>query len=397
MHLITPLEQEIATARSPLNVLMVGLEWFSDNPGGGGRYLADVAVAMVARGHRVTVIVPRQRAEDPACEIKDGVHLERFHAEGLGAKLSVPWQTVARLVAERGPFDVVHSHFALFGLGPLWHPALAGARRVTQFQGPWSAESRVEGEGRASVAAKHLIEKLAYARSDALIVLSEGFRDVLTRDYGVEAARVKVIPAAVDLQRFAPAADREAVRAELGFGPGPHLFAMRRLVRRMGIEVLLEAFARTRDAQPNAVLRIAGTGPLEAELRDRAEALGLGDAVQWLGRVTDAALVQHYQAADLTVVPTIALEGFGLITVESLACGTPVVGTAEGGTAEILRPFAPHLLVPPGQVDALAETLLAVWSQRLALPTAADCRSYAEAHYAWSHILSRVEAVLSGG
>jgi glycosyltransferase involved in cell wall biosynthesis len=397
MDLITPLDQEIPRGAAPLNVLMVGLEWFSDNPGGGGRYLTDVATGLAARGHRVTVLVPQQRPEHPLAEELDGVHLERFRAGGLGAKLRVPYEAVARLARERGPFDVVHTHFALYGVGPLWHPALAGARRVTQFQGPWAAESRVEGEGRASVAVKHLIERLAYARSDAFIVLSAGFRDILVRDYGVRADRINVIPAAVDLARFEPPADRAALRAELGFGPGPHLFAMRRLVRRMGLEVLLEAFARARAAHPDAVLRIAGTGPLEAELRTRADTLGLGDAVQWLGRVSDADLVRHYQAADLTVVPTIALEGFGLITVESLACGTPVVGTDEGGTAEILRPFAPQLLVPPGQPDALAEKLLAVWTKRLPLPDAAACRTYAEARYAWSHVLSQVEAVLAGG
>jgi glycosyltransferase involved in cell wall biosynthesis len=380
-----------------MNLLMVGLEWFTDNPGGGGRYLTDVATGLAARGHRVTVLVPRLSPQHQAAEEIDGVRVERFHATGLAGKLAVPAAEAARLQRERGPFDVVHSHFALYGAGPLWHPALAGARHVTQFQGPWAEESRVEGEGRASVLAKYAIERAAYARSQAFIVLSEAFRDVLVARYGVGPDRVSVIPAAVDLARFQPNADREALRQSLGYGPGPSIFCMRRLVRRMGLEVLLDAFARVRAARPDVSLRVAGTGPLADELRARAAGLGLEEGLVWLGRVSDADLVKHYQAADLTVVPTVALEGFGLITVESLACGTPVVGTNEGGTAEILRPFAPDLLVPPGQPDALAGKLLALLSGTEPVPTRAACRQYAEERYAWPQVLARLEAVLAGG
>jgi glycosyltransferase involved in cell wall biosynthesis len=291
----------------------------------------------------------------------------------------------------------VHSHFALYGVGPLWHPALRTARHVTQFQGPWADESRVEGEGGAAVAAKRAIERAAYARSDAFIVLSESFKGVLADRYAVPPDRIRVIPAGVDLARFHPAGDRAEVRRELGIGRGPSLFAMRRLVRRMGIEVLIDAFAKVHVMHPDAILRLAGTGPLEAELRARAASLGLEGHVEWLGRVSDADLVRHYQAADLTVVPTVALEGFGLITVESLACGTPVVGTTEGGTAEILRPFSPALLVPPKDVDALAERLSAVLSGALEPPAAAACRAYAEGHYGWPVVLEQLEAVLAGG
>jgi glycosyltransferase involved in cell wall biosynthesis len=172
---------------------------------------------------------------------------------------------------------------------------------------------------------------------------------------------------------------------------------MRRLVKRMGLEVLLDAFGRIQADFPDATLRLAGSGPLEASLKDQARQRGLDRAVQFLGRVSDEDLVRHYQASDITMVPTVALEGFGLITVESLACGTPVVGTAEGGTAEILRPFSPQLLVPPGDPATLATTLAGVLSGSVPRPDAAACRTYAETHYAWPHVLSQLEAVLAGG
>lgn len=374
---------------------MVGHEWFDDHPGGGGRYLADVARGLAARGHAVTVLVPRHDPAHPPAQAIDGVAIRRVDL-GRGAARWVAglYRAVPHVVAERGPFDVLHSHFALTGLGPLWHPALARARKITQFQGPWAEESAVEGGGRLATAAKRALERLAYRRCDAFVTLSEAFKGLLARDYGVDPARITAIPAGVDHARFAPAPDRAALRATLALGPGPVAFTMRRLVRRMGLEVLLDAWARVARARPDARLVIAGAGPLREELEARARALGLEDAIAFLGRVSDEVGIAHYQAADLTVVPTLALEGFGLITVESLACGTPVVGTTVGATPEILAPLDPGLLVPPGDVEALAGRILALFGGEG--PDRSACRDHVLAHYTWPGVLSRLEDVLAG-
>lgn len=369
-----------------MKVLTIGLEWFHDNPGGAGRYMADAAAGLAARGHDVTVVVPRLRPEDPPSERVDGIELRRFTAGPGPARLFGAMQAIRPLLAEQGRFDAVHSHHAFFGAVPLWHPSLAGIRHVCQFQGPWAGESKVEGLGHQ---AKYWIERAAYARCDRFIVLSKGFKALLARDYAVEPSKIAVVPAAVDLERFKPR-NRNEVRQELGWEPGPTVFVMRRLVRRMGLEVLIDAFVDL----PGTRLVVGGTGPLEGELKARVARLGLQDRVSFPGRLSDEELVRHYQAADLTVVPTIALEGFGLVTVESLACGTPVVGTSEGGTQEILEGFRPDMLVPPGDVAALAAKL----REALAAPPAAEaCRAYAEAHYAWPRVLDHLETELSGG
>lgn len=381
----------------PLRVLMAGLEWFSDNPGGGGRYLTEVAKGLASRGHVSTVLVPRLDCAAPDVEHLDGITVYRYGGSDAAGRVLASWRAIAGLIATHGPFDVVHSHFALHGLAPLWHPSLAGARRICQFQGPWAAESAIEGAGRASCLAKFALEKAAYARCDRFVVLSSGFKTLLDRDYGVSASKVTVIPAGIDVARFAPAADRQALRATLGYGAAPVVFVMRRLVRRMGLEVLLDAFAMARERLPGARLVIGGTGPIQAELVARAAALGLTDAIDWPGRLADEQLVALYQAADLTVVPTVALEGFGLVTIESLACGTPVLGTMEGGTAEILAPFDERLLVPPGRADALAGRLVDLLAVGGSRPDAVACRSYALAHYAWPRVLDRMEDVLAGG
>ncbi|MEB3329077.1 MAG: glycosyltransferase family 4 protein [Candidatus Sericytochromatia bacterium] len=375
---------------------MIGHEWFEERPGGGGRYLWAVATGLAARGHRVTVLVPRGEAEVPARALHGAVTVLR-PAIGAGA---LAWISgLARwwgaIVAEAGPFDVVHSHFAPAGLVPLWHPAVSGARRVTQFQGPWAQESLMEGAGALSAAARHAVERLAYARSHRCIVLSEAFGRLLASRYGVPATRIDVVPAGVDQEAFRPAPDREALRRALGLGPGPEVVVARRLVARMGLTVLLEAWPTVLAACPDARLAIAGEGPLRPELEGRIAVAGLGDSVTLLGRLTDEALVARYQAADLAVLPTLGLEGFGLATVEALACGTPVIGTDAGATPEVLAPLEPSLVVPAGDVAALGARLASALTGVQPPPARTACRAHVEAHYGWPRALDRLEGVLA--
>jgi glycosyltransferase involved in cell wall biosynthesis len=115
--------------------------------------------------------------------------------------------------------------------------------------------------------------------------------------------------------------------------------------------------------------------------------------VRLLGFVADGALPAAYRAADLTVVPTAALEGFGLVTVESLAAGTPCVVTPVGGLTDVVSPFAPQLVTrSPGAAD-VADTLAGALRGELALPSAARCTSYARDGFDWPVVAARVRAV----
>jgi glycosyltransferase involved in cell wall biosynthesis len=104
----------------------------------------------------------------------------------------------------------------------------------------------------------------------------------------------------------------------------------------MGLDELLRAVAIVRENVPDVLLLIGGSGGLRRGLEAQAAGLGLGGHVRFLGFVPEARLAAHYQAADFFVLPTRELEGFGLVTVEALACGTPVLGTPVGATPEIL-------------------------------------------------------------
>ena len=142
-------------------------------------------------------------------------------------------------------------------------------------------------------------------------------------------------------------AEVDAIRKRIA---GPRLLFVGRLVYYKGLHVLLEAAGHW-----PGTLMIAGEGPLEGELRARADALGFGDRVTFLGRISDEELPAYYQASDAFVLPSIArTEAFGVVQVEAMAAGLPVVSTSlPTGVPWVNQHGDSGLVVPPGDAVAL--------------------------------------------
>jgi glycosyltransferase involved in cell wall biosynthesis len=138
---------------------------------------------------------------------------------------------------------------------------------------------------------------------------------------------------------------------------------------------------------------IAGRGVLQAQLAAQIEAAGLGSYVKLLGFVSDDDLPLLYRGANLSVVSTVALEGFGLIVAESLAAGTPCLVTPVGGLPEIVTALCPNMVLPGVDAGALAEGIQAALLGQIKLPDDATCRAYAVENFAWGLIASRVAEV----
>ena len=363
-------------ASASLEVVALGEGWFPDTPGGLNRYLRDLHEALLP------ISRPRLAVLGPADHVLPGVSVGGYRGAPLPARLYgfVKFAREARRTAE-----IADSHFALYGLLPVAGP-LRRLPLIVHFHGPWAAESRAEGEPSGpSLWIKRTVERMVYRRATRVIVLSTAFKENLVDSYGVSASRIVVLPPGVDLDGFQPV-DPSQARLELGLPLGvPVAFTVRRLVERMGLEVLLEAWESVVAVHPDALLVVGGIGPLAERLEIQAQALGIGPNVRLVGRIPQPQLPLHYAAADLTVVPSIALEGFGLTILESLACGTPVVGTDVGGIPEVLRPLDPSLVVPAGDPDRLARRMLEGLSGTLDLPSRLACRSYAELH-SWADV-----------
>jgi glycosyltransferase involved in cell wall biosynthesis len=288
---------------------------------------------------------------------------------------------------------VVVSHFALYASALL--PQLARLNHVVHFQGPWAIESATEGNSGLNVRLKRLIERAVYSSANAFITLSHSFRDLLIAEYRVDPTRVHVIPPAVDLQRFA-LGDRREARERLGWPQDATiLLCVRRLARRMGLETLIEAFKLVADAHPGSLLFLGGTGALRDELVAKIESHGLTGRVRLLGFIPHDRLATAYQAADLSIMPSQSLEGFGLTTLESLATGTPVLVTPVGGLPEGVSSLDPKLVLRDKNSAALAEWVDLFLSRKLSLPGPEECRKHVEINFAWPLIAQRVKGLYS--
>ncbi len=373
----------------PIAAVELGLNWFAETPGGLDRYFADLVAHAAGAGVDARGLV----VGTAAVAGQSGGRVTAYAA--ADAPLWRRWRAArAAVAAARAarPVDLFVSHAAIYALPVV--SQLKGLPHVVHFHGPLAGEAEREGQRRVAVAAKRAMERYVYRSAERLIVLSEAFRHVLCDGYGVDPGRVRVVSGGVDVGRFDTGLSRAEARARLGWPAGrPVVLCVRRLVRRMGLLNLVGAVGRLRAAHPDLLCLIGGRGPIEAELRAAVAAAGLGDHVRLLGFVADDQLPVAYRAADLSVVPTEAWEGFGLVTVESLAAGTPAVVTPVGGLPEVVRPFAPGLVTADPTEAALAETLDGCLSGRVALPSDAECRSYARAHYGWPAVAARVADV----
>lgn len=370
-----------------MRVLQVGPEWFGEHPGGTQRYFAELLRHGARDGVRTTAL----GYGSPPTQPMEGV---RQHS--LGSRSTSPLRRFVeqRRVLRRAMAD---ADFVVCHYPPALFPALdlLGDRPlVCQYHGPQAGIRRLEGQRGFWVSMGRMMESRVVRRSTSFITLSQAFRDVLVAEHGVDEDRVSVIPGGVDLERFDIAPDRGSIRCRLGLPEDRTLLvAVRRLVERMGLDRLIEAVATLVDAHPSVLLVIAGVGPLASALEARIRRLGLEEHVRLVGRVPDADLPLLYAAADLSVVPTRAFEGFGLVLLESLACGTPAIGTPVGGIPEVLRPLCEGLVLPGTTVADIATGLGEALDGSRRLPGAEECRAYAEERYSWRGVSDRVLGV----
>lgn len=377
--------------RTEMRTVQLGKGWFSEESGGLNRYYADLLAHLPHAGVGVKGLVA---GSDNVPVLSNGA-AQAFAP--IRASLPVRLSRVrarARDVIAQTPGSLAVAHFALYAAPCL---SLLGDRPlVMHFHGPWAEESRTEGANSLVSRMKRRLELTVYRRATRFIVLSRAFQALLVQHYGVPEERIAVIPGGVDVARFSVSLTRCEARDHLGWPSDRRIvLVVRRLVRRMGLENLIASVKDLRNEVPDVLVLIAGTGPLADELDARCSAAGLDDHVRRIGYVRDADLPIAYRAADLSIVPSVALEGFGLIVAESLAAGTPVLVTPVGGLPETLEGFSPQCITRGHEPRALGEAIADALSGRVPMPAADACRAHALRAFDWSAVATRVRCVYS--
>ncbi len=270
--------------------------------------------------------------------------------------------TIEAFRAESGRvYDLVHSHYWISGqlglrLGAQWDRAHAVTFHTL------AAMKDQTGTGPPAAPRRLAAEKALVREADALLVACPQEKDNLIRCHGADPGRIMLVPGGVDLARFRPG-DRAAARRRLGFAPQEFiLLSVGRLAPLKGQARIIEALARLgADARLKLVL-VGGDGPADPEqqrLQKLAARAGLAERVIFTGSVPHETLPAYYAAADVYVQAS-HYESFGLVGLEALACGRPVVTSPVGIMATLGGRSQPGCLLTDGSPDALAAGIGAV-------------------------------------
>jgi glycosyltransferase involved in cell wall biosynthesis len=368
--------------------------------GGQNVYVAQLAARLARRGHEVTVYTRRESRDVPAkVTTADGYHVAHVAA---GPPDRVPKDELLPHMAEFGerlgdawtaaPPDVAHAHFWMSGVAALDGARAAGVPVVQTYHALGTVKRRHQSAADTSPPQRLALERAVGKDCARIIATCHDEVDELAA-MGIDPRRVDIVPCGVDTDMFRPAARPKRTH------DGPwRLLAVGRLVRRKGFDRAVEALAEL----PGAELVVAGgpepalldTDPEACRLRELAVRYGVADRVRLLGAVGRDAMPRLIGSADV-VLSLPRYEPFGIVPLEAMACGTPVVATAVGGQLDTVVDGVTGLRVEP---DADPHTLAATVRHllddaALRARMGAAGRRRALAHYTWDRVARDVAGV----
>ncbi|MBK9121848.1 MAG: glycosyltransferase family 4 protein [Chloroflexi bacterium] len=292
-------------------------------------------------------------------------------------------------------YDIIHLHYPFVFGQEILH-AVAGLRRIPVVI-TYHQDLILSGAmGRAVMLHEKTVGRLILTRADRLLVTSRDYFNAsrIARFFKPSDPRVTEMPNGVDTSRFTADVDTSGIRGRYGFSEDdvvlafcggmdtPHYFK--------GVDVLLNAAARV-DA-PNLRLMLIGDGDLRPRYMEEAQRLGLGERAVFCGRVPDSDLPSHYAAADFLVLPSTTMgEAFGIVLLEAMAAGKPVIASNLPGVRTVVAPGVDGFLSAPNDVDDLAariRDMLDAGDRRKVMGQAG--RDKVVAKYDWSRINERL-------
>jgi len=395
-----------------VNILVLSDAFWPDYAGGISKSLLSEVEELAARKHRVVIVARRLKQDSPFYEVRNGYELYRYPSPPKGKTFYRLYplfsiRKLPKLVAQldrKFHFDVAYVHNTFQAVGLSRYPQQIPY--VYVFHAPTPREIEVELEkGKYGAItplvkmANHWIkakERQALIQASAIIVRSKFMEEEMSKLYG-EVGKDKTIriPLCIDTQRFSFVEDPRVIRKELSLPlDRPVLLTVRRLVARMGVENLIIAMSYVVKQIPEVLLLIGGKGYLENQLRAQARRLNLESNIYFLGFIPEGKLPKYYQAADLFVLPTVTLEGFGLATIEALSCGTPVVATSVGANSEVVGPLGKEFLCQDIGPEALAERIVWFIKQGISIELRKRCREYCESNFRIDKVVGEIERVL---
>jgi glycosyltransferase involved in cell wall biosynthesis len=299
---------------------------------GAERSTTSLCEHLTRAGHTVVVACKQGHA---LVDVMQSVGLD-VRPVPISGKLNVPAAFRLASLARREQVEVINTQLSTAALWGSIAGRLAGIPTV------------------ATVRALHT--KTVYTLADRVIAVSHAVKQHLVAQ-GMRADIIEVVYNGIDPDRYRLTLTRQQAREQLGLDEAATVFAvLAHLTGKKGHAVFLDAAARIASRAGNHLYLFAGEGPERAHLERQAERLGLAERVVFAGFHAD--VLPLYAAADIVVLPSIAMEGLGRVLMEAGLLGLPAIGTDLGGAPEVVASGETGLIVPPGDVAALADAML---------------------------------------
>jgi len=342
-------------------------------PGGVNTHISHLAVHLANMGHEVKILAPcsNKKALPDSKSIVPLGKTVPWISNGSVARITMSWWLLHRInsVLEREKFDIMHFHEPLFPSLPWMVIPQSQSLNIATFHAYYS---RSIGYWFWKPLCTRFYKKL-----HGKIAVSESARGFVSSYFPGD---YHIIPHGIDLGRFS---SEVPPMNELHDGKLNILFVSR-LEERKGVRYLLKAYRGIKKKLPNTRLIIVGPGKI-SRYKNWAKDRNLTDVV-FAGYVSNTDIVRYYEAADIFCIPAVGRESFGIVLLEAMSAGKPIVATNIAGYSAVLDHGVEGLLVPPKDVKSLEEALLSLLENPdLRQQMGSQGRSKAEKH-SWEHI-----------
>lgn len=357
-----------------MKVLMLSWEYTPHIVGGLGKHVVEIVPELIADGVEVHLVTPNfdnAQFSEPlylpdGTPAQNGSRLYRVNPSGgQGDFFTNTWhdnigveEFCTHLVRQEGGFDLIHNHdwlsgFAAIALKNDFHLPLLSTIHATEMG---RNRGQLYGEMQRSI---HMAEWWLAYESWRIIACSHYMAWEVETYFGAPPEKVDIIPNGVDPRRFDALQGVDLSSFRLGFArPNePIVYYVGRMVPEKGLSVLIDAAPLVLREWPEVKFVLAGGGGYANELRAKADTLGVGDSILFPGRISDEVRDGLFKVADVAVFPSL-YEPFGIVALEAMAAGTPVVVSDVGGLSEVVELHETGLKVYPNDPASLAWGIL---------------------------------------
>ncbi|HII61781.1 glycosyltransferase family 4 protein [Pyrococcus horikoshii] len=363
-------------------------DWYYPKIGGVATHMHNLAIKLRERGHEVG-IVTNNRPTGKEEELKRyGIELIKIPgiiSPFLDVNLTYGLKSSEELNEFLKDFDIIHSHHAFT---PLSLKALKAGKNMekgtllTTHSISFAHESKLWDTLGFTIP----LFKSYLKYSHRIIAVSKAAKSFIEHFTSVP---VLIVPNGVDDERFFPARDKEKIKAKFGL-EGNVVLYVSRMSYRKGPHVLLNAFSKIEDA----TLVMVGNGEMLPFLKAQTKFLGIENKVVFMGYVPDDILPEVFRMADVFVLPSISSEAFGIVILEAMASGVPIIATDVGGIPEVIKENSAGLLVPPGNELKLREAIEKLLkNEELRKWYGNNGRRSVEEKYSWNKIVVKIERI----